>query len=161
MFMQYIQHHTSRCSLGSASLLFMENPHTSYFQVCQWKSSWSWSTLFSSRPTTSFLRIEKRLRIIKPITCCFFTGMWSTLRELSELIIFILCRYLNELFGKDSARMKLSQIMGVLVDLKELCERSKEEELQRIKMKRGQRWKFIDKYLLKKKNIKGQMKIVK
>ena len=44
-------------------------------------------------------------------------------------------RYLNELFGKDCARLKLSKIMGVLVELRELCERSKEEELQRIKMK--------------------------
>jgi len=50
--------------------------------------------------------------------------------------MLFLHRYLNELFGKDSARMKLSQIMGVLVELRELCERSKEEELQRIKMKR-------------------------
>jgi len=35
--------------------------------------------------------------------------------------------------------MKLSQIMGVLVDLRELCERSKEEELERIKIKRNTR----------------------
>eukprot|EP00092_Neocalanus_flemingeri_P037049 GFUD01040334.1.p1 GENE.GFUD01040334.1~~GFUD01040334.1.p1 ORF type:complete len:598 (-),score=135.07 GFUD01040334.1:77-1870(-) len=52
--------------------------------------------------------------------------------------MLFLHRYLNELFGKDSARMKLSQIMGVLVDLRELCERSKENELQRIRMKREQ-----------------------
>eukprot|EP00092_Neocalanus_flemingeri_P031382 GFUD01034085.1.p1 GENE.GFUD01034085.1~~GFUD01034085.1.p1 ORF type:complete len:382 (-),score=87.00 GFUD01034085.1:134-1279(-) len=52
--------------------------------------------------------------------------------------MLFLHRYLNELFGKDCARMKLSQIMGVLVDLRELCERSKEEELQRMKMKRCQ-----------------------
>ena len=39
------------------------------------------------------------------------------------------------MFGKDCARLKLSKIMGVLVELRELCERSKEEELQRIKMK--------------------------
>ena len=44
-------------------------------------------------------------------------------------------RYLNELFGRDDARMKLSRIMAILVDLRELCERSKEEELARIKMK--------------------------
>lgn len=49
--------------------------------------------------------------------------------------MLMLHRYLNELFGKDCARLKLSQIMGVLVELRELCERSKEEELQRIKMK--------------------------
>ena len=36
-----------------------------------------------------------------------------------------------------TSRMKLSQIMGVLVELRELCERSKEEELQRIKIKRN------------------------
>lgn len=52
--------------------------------------------------------------------------------------MLFLHRYLNELFGKESARMKLSQIMGVLVELRELCERSKEEELQRIRLKRGQ-----------------------
>merc|ERR1719431_448933 len=49
--------------------------------------------------------------------------------------MLMLHRYLNELFGKDCARLKLSQIMGALVELRELCERSKEEELQRIKMK--------------------------
>merc|ERR1712013_62882 len=48
--------------------------------------------------------------------------------------MLMLHRYLNELFGKDCARLKLSKIMGVLVELRELCERSKEEELQRIKM---------------------------
>lgn len=48
--------------------------------------------------------------------------------------MFFLHRYLNELFGRDDARMKLSRIMGILVDLRELCERSKEEELARIKM---------------------------
>jgi len=48
--------------------------------------------------------------------------------------LLFLHRYLNELFGRDDARMKLSRIMGILVDLRELCERSKEEELARIKM---------------------------
>merc|ERR1712107_681147 len=48
--------------------------------------------------------------------------------------LLFLHRYLNELFGRDDARMKLSRIMGILVDLRELCERSKEEELTRIKM---------------------------
>jgi len=50
--------------------------------------------------------------------------------------LLFLHRYLNELFGRDDARMKLSRIMGILVDLRELCERSKEEELARIKMSR-------------------------
>jgi len=49
--------------------------------------------------------------------------------------LLFLHRYLNELFGRDDARMKLSRIMGILVDLRELCERSKEEELARIKMR--------------------------
>ena len=46
------------------------------------------------------------------------------------LEIFLSFRYLNELFGVNIARMKLSQIMGALVELRELCERSKEEKLQ-------------------------------
>jgi len=44
--------------------------------------------------------------------------------------MLLLHRYLNELFGVNIARMKLSQIMGALVELRELCERSKEEKLQ-------------------------------
>ena len=39
---------------------------------------------------------------------------------------------MKELLGRDDARMKLSRIMAILVDLRELCERSKEEELARI-----------------------------
>jgi hypothetical protein len=49
---------------------------------------------------------------------------------------FIRHRYLIELFGTGAARLKLCQIMGVLVELRELCETYKEEELQRIRLKR-------------------------
>ena len=40
----------------------------------------------------------------------------------------VYCRYLTEMFGRDGGRMKLSQIMGCLVELRQLCERSKSEE---------------------------------
>ena len=54
------------------------------------------------------------------------------LKHILELVFekFFSFRYLNELFGVNIARMKLSQIMGALVELRELCERSKEEKLQ-------------------------------
>ena len=47
--------------------------------------------------------------------------------------IFLFLRYLTELYGRDVARLKLSQIMGCMVELRHLCERSKsEEETQRV-----------------------------
>ena len=42
--------------------------------------------------------------------------------------------------------MKLSQIMGCLVELRELCDRSKEEELEKIKMKRSYSEDYSDDY---------------
>merc|ERR1719410_2355320 len=42
--------------------------------------------------------------------------------------MLFLHRYLTELFGRDGGRLKLSQIMGCLVELRQLCERSKAEE---------------------------------
>lgn len=45
----------------------------------------------------------------------------------TEYMLF-LHRYLTEMFGRDGGRMKLSQIMGCLVELRQLCERSKSEE---------------------------------
>ena len=38
------------------------------------------------------------------------------------------CRYLTDLYGMEMARMKLSQIMGCLVELRELCEISQGEQ---------------------------------
>lgn len=40
--------------------------------------------------------------------------------------LLLLHRYLIHIYGCDIARMKLSQIMGVMVDLREVCEKSKE-----------------------------------
>jgi hypothetical protein len=53
-------------------------------------------------------------------------------------------RYLIQLFGRDMARKKLSQIMSNLTDLRELCDRSKEEELMRIKLANNQQNHFGD-----------------
>ena len=37
-------------------------------------------------------------------------------------------RYLTDLYGTEIGRMKLSQIMGCLVELRELCEKSQNEQ---------------------------------
>ena len=37
-------------------------------------------------------------------------------------------RYLSDLYGTEVGRMKLSQIMGCLVELRELCEKSQNEQ---------------------------------
>jgi len=42
--------------------------------------------------------------------------------------MLFLHRYLTDLYGMEMARMKLSQIMGCLVELRELCEISQGEQ---------------------------------
>ena len=42
--------------------------------------------------------------------------------------MLFLHRYLTDLYGTEVGRMKLSQIMGCLVDLRELCEKSQNEQ---------------------------------
>ena len=50
--------------------------------------------------------------------------------NLTSLHIFISSnlRYLTDLYGTEVGRMKLSQIMGCLVELRELCEKSQNEQ---------------------------------
>merc|ERR1712183_1192801 len=42
--------------------------------------------------------------------------------------MLFLHRYLTDLYGTEVGRMKLSQIMGCLVELRELCEKSQNEQ---------------------------------
>ena len=46
--------------------------------------------------------------------------------DLTELTTNL--RYLTDLHGTEAGRMKLSQIMGCLVELRELCEKSQNEQ---------------------------------
>ena len=134
------------------------------FQESRWKFSSFWFTSSSSLLTTwihsKVCWTKEKLRIFKQNTCSSYTGRFSQFYFLFFFIYSILqefhlthihdtfmtyswyirdnmfFRYLTEMFGRDGGRMKLSQIMGCLVELRQLCERSKSEEEEQT---RGQR----------------------
>ena len=68
------------------------------------------------------------VRFVGAVKTTIYIKASQDLKYITDLFITVYCRYLTEMFGRDGGRMKLSQIMGCLVELRQLCERSKSEE---------------------------------